>query len=54
MHSHRHNIFLNGDGVIIISLTVHKLLNADQLIINNFFLGLELGFKRDIFIVAIA
>ncbi|HAO77596.1 MAG TPA: hypothetical protein DCQ92_01230 [Verrucomicrobia subdivision 3 bacterium] len=51
MHSHRHNIFLNGNRVVIISLTVQKLLETYHGIINNFLLRLQFSFKHDEFFI---
>lgn len=53
MHGYGDRVFLNGDGVIEISLTVQKLLEADHGVIDDFLLRLQLGIKDDVLPVAI-
>ncbi len=50
----RNNIFLHCHSIIKISLAVEKLLKSDHLVINNFPLRLQFGFKHDILVLAIA
>ena len=51
MNSNWNNVFLNCDGVFIISLPVEELLKPGHLVINYFLLCLQLGFKNHITIV---
>jgi hypothetical protein len=45
MHEHRDNIFLDCEGVLIITLAVEKLLEASDLTVNNLLLSFEFSFK---------
>src|ERR1041385_7389230 len=51
MNRNRNDIFLNFNGILELSLAIKKLLKPNDLVINNFFLGLELSFKNHIPVV---
>jgi|GEM_PF-3365925 len=54
MHGYRDCVFFACHGVIEVSLSVQKLLNADHRVIGDFLLCVQLYFKYHEFVIAIA
>ena len=51
MNSYGNNIFIHFDGVLVFSLAIEKLLKPGHLVINDFLLRFQLGFKNHIAIL---
>ncbi len=48
MHSHGHDVFLNGNGILKITFTIEKLLQMYLEIVDDFTLRFQLSCKNDI------
>jgi len=47
----RHNVFLDFDCILILTLAVEKLLKSGHLVINDFLLSFQLGCENHITVV---
>lgn len=51
LNGDRDNVFLSFDGVLVFSLAVEELLKPGHLVINNFLLRFQFGFKDHVSIL---
>ena len=49
MNGNRHDVFLDFDCILILTLAVEKLLKSGHMVINDFLLSLQLGCENDIY-----